>query len=34
MLKRAENAAYPVDFRILPNPANTGQEYGTIVDQI
>ncbi len=34
MLKRAENAAYPVDFRILPNPANTGQEYGTIVDQL
>lgn len=34
MLKRAENAAFPVDFRILPNPANTGQEYGTIVDQV
>lgn len=34
MLKRAENAAYPVDFRILPDPANTGQEYGTIVDQL
>lgn len=34
MLKRSENAAYPVDFRILPNPSNTGQEYGTIVDQV
>lgn len=33
MLKRAENAAYPVDFRILPDPSKTGQEYGTIVDQ-
>lgn len=34
MLKRAENVAYPVDFRILPDPAATGQEYGTIVDQL
>jgi hypothetical protein len=34
MLKRAENMAFPVDFRILPNPSNTGAEYGTIVDQI
>jgi hypothetical protein len=33
MLKRAENVAYPVDFRILPDPTATGQEYGTIVDQ-
>jgi hypothetical protein len=33
MLKRAENVAYPVDFRILPDPSATGQEYGTIVDQ-
>lgn len=34
MLKRAENVAFPVDFRILPDPTHTGQEYGTIVDQI
>jgi hypothetical protein len=34
MLKRAENVAYPVDFRILPDPSATGQEYGTIVDQL
>jgi hypothetical protein len=33
MLKRAENVAFPVDFRILPDPTATGQEYGTIVDQ-
>lgn len=33
-LKRAENVAFPVDFRILPDPTHTGQEYGTIVDQI
>lgn len=34
MLKRAENVAFPVDFRILPDPTASGSEYGTIVDQI
>jgi hypothetical protein len=34
MLKRAENVAFPVDFRILPDPTQSGQEYGTIVDEI
>jgi hypothetical protein len=33
MLKRAENTAFPVDFRVLPDPGQTGAEYGTIVDQ-
>lgn len=32
-LKRAENVAFPVEFRILPDPTQTGKEYGTIVDQ-
>lgn len=32
MLKRAENVAFPVEFRILPDPTQTGKEYGTIVD--
>ena len=32
-LQRAENSSFPTEFRILPNPAFTGQEYGTIVDQ-
>jgi len=31
-MKRAENVAYPVEFRILPNSALTGAEYGTITD--
>jgi hypothetical protein len=34
MLKRAENTAFPVDFRLLPDPSQTGSEYGTIVDQL
>ena len=34
MLKRSENTAYPVDFRVLPDGSNTGQEYGTIVDAL
>lgn len=34
MLKRAENVAYPVDFRILPDPTQTGAEYGTIEDEL
>lgn len=34
MLKRAENTAFPVDFRLLPDPSKTGAEYGTIVDQL
>lgn len=34
MLKRAENVAFPVDFRILPDPTVTGSEYGTIVDEL
>ena len=34
MLKRAENVAFPVDFRILPDPTQTGSEYGTIVDDL
>lgn len=34
MLKRAENVAFPVDFRILPDPTLSGSEYGTIVDEI
>ena len=33
MLKRSENVAFPIDFRILPDPQYTGAEYGTIVDQ-
>jgi len=33
MLQRAENTAFPVDFRILPDPSGgSGAEYGTIVD--
>lgn len=32
MLQRAENTAFPVDFRILPDPTKTGAEYGTIRD--
>jgi hypothetical protein len=32
MLQRAENTAFPVDFRILPDPTQTGAEYGTIRD--
>lgn len=31
-LQRAENVKLPVDFRILPNSAQTGKEYGTIID--
>jgi len=34
MLKRAENTAFPVDFRLLPDPSQTGSEYGSIVDAI
>lgn len=34
MLKRAENTSFPVDFRLLPDPNKTGQEYGTIVDAL
>lgn len=30
--KRGEATVYPVEFRILPDAAATGQEYGTIVD--
>lgn len=30
--KRGEATVYPVEFRILPDSAATGQEYGTIVD--
>ena len=30
--KRGEATVFPVEFRILPNGANTGQEYGLIVD--
>ena len=33
-LNRAENTAFPVDFRILPDSSVTGAEYGTIVDEI
>lgn len=32
-LKRSENTAFPVSFRILPDPDYTGAEYGTIVDE-
>ena len=32
-LQRAENSSFPTEFRILPNPASTGNEYGTITDQ-
>lgn len=31
-LKRGENTAFPVEFRILPDPTATGKEYGTIID--
>jgi hypothetical protein len=30
--KRNENVALPVEFRILPDPLQTGREYGTITD--
>lgn len=30
--KRNENVALPVEFRILPDPSQTGREYGTISD--
>jgi hypothetical protein len=30
--KRGEATVFPVEFRILPDGAQTGQEYGTIVD--
>jgi hypothetical protein len=30
--KRNENASLPVEFRILPDPTQTGKEYGTISD--
>lgn len=33
-MKRADNVSFPVDFRVLPNPSNTGAEYGTIVDTL
>ena len=32
-MKRAENVAFPIEFRILPDPTRTGAEYGTIVDE-
>jgi hypothetical protein len=31
-MKRSDNISFPVDFRILPDPSQTGKEYGTIVD--
>jgi len=31
-LKRSENVAIPLDFRILPDATQTGAEYGTITD--
>lgn len=34
MLKRAENTAFPVEFRLLPDPQYTGAEYGLIIDEI
>lgn len=33
-LMRAENVAFPVEFRLLPDPTQTGKEYGTIVDEL
>lgn len=33
-LQRADNSAFPVEFRILPDPTQTGAEYGSIEDQI
>jgi hypothetical protein len=32
--KRGEATVFPVDFRILPDGASTGAEYGTIVDAV
>lgn len=32
-LARAEVTAFPVSFRLLPDPTYTGQEYGVIVDR-
>lgn len=32
-MKRAEATMFAVSFRILPNPADTGYEYGKIIDQ-
>jgi hypothetical protein len=34
MLRRAENTAFPVDFRILPDVTQSGAEYGTITDEL
>ncbi len=31
-LQRADNVKLPTDFRILPDPTYTGNEYGTITD--
>jgi len=30
--KRGEATVFPVEFRILPDGARTGQEYGTVID--
>lgn len=32
-LRRSENVAFPVEFRILPDTTATGKEYGTIIDE-
>lgn len=32
-MKRAEATMFAVSFRVLPNPADTGYEYGKIIDQ-
>lgn len=32
-LSRAENTAFPIDFRVLPDPTHTGEEYGSVVDE-
>jgi hypothetical protein len=33
-MKRSEAVAFPVEFRILPNAADVGYEYGKIQDQV
>ena len=33
-MKRSEAVAFPVEFRILPNAADVGYEYGKIMDQV
>jgi hypothetical protein len=33
-LRRTEATVFPVSFRLLPDPTQSGQEYGQIIDQV